>query len=127
MDANVSFSPVLSGTDANDTHYIYNGYGCTMYIEDVTLMPSVSVSAHADNHITTTISTAAGTVVTQTTDSDVAGYAAHTAGTAIELAPTDNAAYREVAAGSKITVAVVKAGTGPAYEFYAAVRWRAAR
>lgn len=125
--AEITNSPTLSGTDADDTVYIANGTGQRMLIEAVTLMPAVSVSAHATNIITTTVSTAGGTVGTQTTDSDVAGYSAHTAGTPLAVSITGTGAALEVAAGAAITIAVVKGGTGPAYEFAACVRWRAAR
>lgn len=115
MDDRVILEGIVSGTDANDTIYLYNPFSTNkLQVLEAFLGPNVTTAAHADNHITTTLTTSA-TLATHTTDSDTGS--ALTAGTRKDLTLSGTGLALEVAAGGKITVAVAKAGTGPAYEF----------
>lgn len=114
-------SPEASGTDANDTIYIHNPYNSTFTIEEASIVPNMAVTAHADNHITTTLKDGIGgsTIASQTTDSDTG--AAHVAGTPIPLTLSGTGTTLEIPANGVIEITVVKAGTGPAYSFVVTV------
>ena len=116
-------SAVMSGTDANDLAYIINPYPFKIRVTAGYLVPVVAVSAHASNVIVTDVKKGSDTMFTQSTDTDTTGYAAHVAGTPIELSLSGTVAkVYEIAAGGVITCTVTKGGTGPAYELYIALR-----
>ena len=102
----------VSGTDATDDNYIFNTTGGKILVESAILGPDTSVSTHAANYITTTVSIAGTTLTSHGTDS--ATGSALTAGTAKAL--TLVAGVGEVAAAGTVRVQVAKAGTGPAYD-----------
>jgi hypothetical protein len=111
-DERIFLSTRVSGTNAADDNYIWNTTGGKIVVESVVLGPDTSVATHASNYITTTISTAAGTLTSHGTDS--ATGSALTAGTAKALTLT--AGVGEVAAAGTIRVQVAASGTGPAYD-----------
>ena len=105
---------IVNGTDANDTNYISNPYPYTVRVRKLAFMPKTSVATHASNYITTTITNAGGDTLT-THGTDSATGSALTAGTEKELTLSGTGKQLEIAAGAKMTVAVVKSGTGPAF------------
>lgn len=115
-------SPVASGTDANDTVYVPNATGWIQVIDKVVVIPSVTVAQNDTDYITVTVS-AGGTVGSFNTK--VTGGVALTAGTPLTVTITGTGADLRIASGGVATVAVVKSGTGPAYEFQTSLRVRA--
>lgn len=112
------FEGRVSGTDATDTCYLYNPFPHKVLVTGFTIVPKTAVSVHANNYITTTITNPdAATLATHTTNSS--GGSAMVAGTPIDLAfgAAGVGTALELAAGAKLTVAITKAGTGPAYDF----------
>jgi len=110
-------TPTVSGSDAVDTNYMLNNSSASAKIKKLRVVPVVSVSTHASNYITITVKKASTTLATFTTNSS--GGAALTAGTPVDLTITGSGKDLEIADGGVITVDVTKAGTGPAYEFFA--------
>lgn len=108
-------TPTMSGTDALDTNYAFNGSPFTAKVIGLKLIPVVSVSTHASNYITITAKNGSTTLATFTTNSS--GGAAMTAGTPITMTLSGTGTDLEIAADGLVTFNVTKNGTGPAYEF----------
>lgn len=104
---------VVSGTDATDDVYVHNYSADTVAVDSIDLMPKTSVSTHASNYITTTVSIGGTTVATHTTNSS--GGSALTAGTRLAMTISGTGKQLEIAAGSSMRIQVSKNGTGPAY------------
>lgn len=113
IDSFILPSVVVSGTDATDDVYLHNPTGEAVVVTDIDLMPKTSVSTHASNHITTTVSIGGTTVATHTTNSS--GGSALTAGTVLAMTLSGTTKQLEMGAGATMRVQVAKAGTGPAY------------
>lgn len=113
----VPMSVKVSGTDAAAQEYIYNSLGEVAGTDGFTIVPNVSVATHASNYITLTIAKGGTTLATFTTNSS--GGAAMTAGTpiAMTLAAGGVGTAMQLSSGGVFSVAVTKAGTGPAYDF----------
>jgi hypothetical protein len=107
----------VSGTDANADLYVENVQGDKISIQTIEIMPSVAVSTHASNYITTTISAGGTTLATHTTNSS--GGSAMVAGTLLATVAGGSASGTalEVASGGTVRIVVAKSGTGPAYGF----------
>jgi hypothetical protein len=103
----------VSGSDSTDTVYIYNPHPYAVRVRKLAILPKTAVATHASNYITTTISNGGDTLATHTTNST--GGSALAAGTEKSLTISGTGTQLEVAAGGVLTVAVTKAGTGPAY------------
>lgn len=119
----------VSGSDSTDTGYIFNLTGQTVVVEALILEPKTSVATHASNYITGTVTANDGstTIATHTTNSS--GGTAITAGTSAALTFGANGigTALEIPSGGKLTYAITKAGTGPAYNHRLAARCRIAR
>jgi len=107
----------VSGTDATADLYIENVHGDKVVVQTIEIMPSVAVSTHASNYITTTISAAGTTLATHTTNSS--GGTAMVAGTVLATTAHANGVgtAMEISSGGAARIQVAKAGTGPAYGF----------
>lgn len=103
----------VSGSDSTDTSYIYNPFSVKVKVTKLAIMPKTAVAVHASNYITTTISDGSTTLASHTTNSS--GGSALVAGTENNLTLSGTGTVLEIAAGGTLTVAVTKAGTGPAY------------
>lgn len=110
---------VVSGTDATDTSYIYNPFGYKIAVEAVLLCPKTTVATHASNYITGTLTANDGSTTLGTHTTNSSGGAALTAGTSVALTFGADGAGKalEIPSGGKLTFAVTKAGTGPAYNY----------
>lgn len=109
----------VSGTDATDTAYIFNPFGYKIAVEAVLLCPKTTVATHASNYITGTLTANDGSTVLGTHTTNSSGGAALTAGTSVALTFGADGAGKalEIPSGGKLTFAVTKAGTGPAYNY----------
>ena len=109
----------VSGTDATADLYIENVQGDKVVVQTIEIMPSVSVSTHASNYITSTVSAGGTTLATHTTNSS--GGSALTAGTlaGLTFGASGVGTALEIASGGTARIQVAKAGTGPAYGFAA--------
>lgn len=113
IDSFILPSVVVSGTDATDDVYLHNPTGEAVVVTDIDLMPKTSVSTHANNYITTTVSIGGTTVATHTTNSS--GGSALTAGTVLAMTLSGTTKQLEMGPGATMRVQVAKSGTGPAY------------
>lgn len=104
---------VVSGTDATDDVCVHNYSADTVAISSLDLMPKTSVSTHAANYITTTVSIGGTTIATHTTNSS--GGSALTAGTPLAMTLSGTGKQLEIASGGTMRIQVAKAGTGPAF------------
>lgn len=113
-----SLSISVSGTDAAADVYLENLAGEKITITSLEIMPSLAVSTHAANYITTAVTAGGVTLVTAHTNNSSGG-SAMVAGTSIPFvfAAIGVGTALELAAGGTLRVQVAKAGTGPAYAF----------
>jgi len=107
----------VSGTNTTAQEYIYNSLGEIAEVTGFTIVPNVAVTADDTNYITLTIAKGGTTLATQNTK--VTGGAAMVAGTPISmtLAAAAVGTAMQLSSGGVFSVAVTKAGTGPAYDF----------
>jgi len=110
---------LVSGTDSTDTKYLFNPYGYKVAVEAVLLCPNTSVSTHASNYITGTLTANDGSTTLATHTTNSSGGAAMTAGTSVAMTMGSDGVGKalEIPSGGKLTFAVTKSGTGPAYNY----------
>lgn len=109
----------VSGSDSTDTVYLYNPYGYKVAVEAVLLCPKTSVATHASNYIIGTLKANDDSITLATHTTNSSGGAAMTAGTSVAMTMGSDGVGKnlEIPSGGKLTFAVTKAGTGPAYNY----------
>jgi hypothetical protein len=119
----VLYSPTLAGTDATDSAmvawpYTESGKLVRVYIENLT-----AVTASDSANITVTATQNSTTIFSRQTNLAGGNLAADTA-EAQTLGASMIGEKLELDTGDAVTLAVAKAGTGPAYEFRVAFVYR---
>lgn len=102
------------GSNTNDVEYLINASLNKGKIKRLYVLPNVAITADSTNYITLTVKKASTTLVSRATT--VAG-GGMVVGTPLTLTITGTGADLEQDAAGIFEVAVVKSGTGPAYDF----------